>query len=112
MPTRCSGSSPPSPRGCRRPATRSTTPLAGWHAAGHIGIDPGTRYADNPTGAVDAATRALGDAAATAGHLYGALHDAAEALAFAHWTGPDQQHDHDQDDDDQDHDNGQEADNR
>ena len=80
------------PQACHQIAAQ----LAGWHAAGHIGIDPGTRYADNPTGALDAATRALGDAAATAGRLYGALHDAAQALAFAHWTGPDQ-HDHDHD---------------
>ena len=111
MPTRCSAQlatvAARLPQACHQIAAQ----LTGWHAAGYIGIDPGTRYADNPTGAVLAATRALGDAAATAGHLYGALHDAAEALAFAHWTGPDQ-HDHDQDDDDQDHDNGQEAENR
>jgi len=80
-----------------------TAQLAGWRDAGLIGIDPGTRYSDNPAGAVHAATTALDDAAATARRLYGALHDAAEALAFAHWTSPDPDDDLDNDEQEAEH---------
>jgi hypothetical protein len=60
-----------------------------WNAAGHVGIDRGRTYEGNPGGAIVETSRALGEASNSAAELYTALHDAAELLAGAHWTGPD-----------------------
>lgn len=60
-----------------------------WNAASHVGIDRGRSYAGNPGGAVAETARALAEASNSAAELYTALHEAAELLAGAHWTGPD-----------------------
>jgi hypothetical protein len=59
------------------------------HAGALIGIDPGTRWEGDPAGAVEHAHAALALACLSAAQLHTALHTAAEALAFAHWTGAD-----------------------
>jgi hypothetical protein len=61
--------------------------LARWHAAEQIGIGPGTKWAGDPAGAVLAARAGLACAGVTAQQLYAALHDTAEAVAYAHYTG-------------------------
>ncbi|HEY3718414.1 MAG TPA: hypothetical protein VGL39_28150 [Jatrophihabitantaceae bacterium] len=63
--------------------------LAAWHAAGHVGIDRGTPFAGNPSGALATVTAALDEAAAGAEHLYVGLDHAGQTLSAAHWTGPD-----------------------
>jgi hypothetical protein len=60
-----------------------------WNAAGHVGIDRGRPYEGNPGGAIVETSRALAEASNSAAELYTALHDAAELIAGAHWTGPD-----------------------
>jgi hypothetical protein len=61
--------------------------LARWHAAEPIGIDRGTKWAGDPAGAVLAARAGLACAGVTAQQLYAALHEAAEAVAYGHYTG-------------------------
>lgn len=72
------------PQACRQIADQ----LDDWHAAGLIGIDPATRYAGDPGAAVLATTSGLDEAATTARRVSAVLDDAAHALAWAHWTGP------------------------
>jgi hypothetical protein len=73
------------PQACEQIARK----LAIWRDAGHLGIDPGTRHVGDPAAAVRAATTGLDDAATTAARLSEAQHEAAAALAYAHYTGPD-----------------------
>jgi hypothetical protein len=61
--------------------------LARWHAAEQIGIDRGTKWAGDPAGAVLAARAGLACAGVAAQQLYAALHEAAEAVAYGHYTG-------------------------
>jgi hypothetical protein len=56
---------------------------------GHIGIDQGTSYADNPAAAIEAASTALASATQTAHRLYSGLADAQTAISAASYTGPD-----------------------
>lgn len=64
--------------------------LTRWHEAGHLGIDPSTKFADQPDAAVATTNAALYLACdAASHHLYPALDTATQILAAAHWTGPD-----------------------
>jgi hypothetical protein len=65
------------------------TQVRAWHRDGLIGIDPGTRFANEPLLAVATAAIALTDHATTAANqLTQALNTAHDALAYAHYTGP------------------------
>lgn len=75
-----------------------TGQLNRWQRGGLIGMDPGTRYADNPATAVATAGLFLTESATVAAAaLHSALTIAGEALAYTHYTGPDRDRDHDED---------------
>lgn len=65
-----------------------STVLQRQHAAGHVAIDAGTRYAGEPAAAVDAAAVFMQVAEQLAVRLGAALGEASEALAFASYSGP------------------------
>ncbi len=56
---------------------------------GHIGIDYGSRYADNPAAAIEAASVALERATQAAHQMYRGLADAQNAINADSYTGPD-----------------------
>jgi hypothetical protein len=56
---------------------------------GHIGIDHGTRFADNPAAAIEAASTALASATHAAHRMYRGLADAQTAINAASYTGLD-----------------------
>jgi hypothetical protein len=79
-----------------------TGQLNRWQQAGLIGIDPGTRYAGDPATAVATAGLVLTESATVAAAaLHSALTIAGEALTYAHYTGPDIEHDDTERDEDQ-----------
>ena len=63
--------------------------LIDWHAARHIGIDAGQQYAGRPDQAVAVVIAELAGARECAAEMYDALAKATQAVANAHWTGPD-----------------------
>ena len=72
------------PQACEQIARQ----LRCWSDARHIGIDTGTTWAGNPSGAVLDALAGLDEAAVAAEHLYAGLDQASAALCYAHYTGP------------------------
>jgi hypothetical protein len=70
------------PQACGQLASQ----LQKWHAAGRVGIDRGTRYADDPGLAVSTACQHLTDDAPVAAHqLHDALDAAHSAITYAHY---------------------------